>query len=371
MGEICVVFLLRGLSACRLSWQGSAWVTSPTLERFAARSKVFDNHIASAIDPSDVDHVLFPEELVSALIANGTELIWMSDGVSSCRVGFSHFHCGSTDPLAWAIELSKFIKRNNSLGKLIVIEINQGLPPWKLNKAQCDQFFPYLNKHLSSYSEGKICQFPGIETGDEFVEANPWVGDLPNHVDSVDDLTHLRIIETQAACLYGIDLFVEPMFQVLNSDIGVMVLGDRGLEIGDRTNLGLDNPWPWYSRVHVPCIWHDPRGDLQPQRICSFSQHGDVAETFGKFLLSNFASSQAKFFDLLELAKADTKSCIQRPILSRGLGDCLGIRFGDWSLMNGNNETPKLFKIPQDRWEVLDVASQHLDIVEQMMTCIY
>lgn len=371
MGNICVVFLLRGISACRISWHGSSWVTSPTLERFAAKSKVFDNHFANSIFPLDVDHILFHKHLLNSLNEEGIELIWLSDGLSSSHSGFFHVSCVKNDPFEWANELRKRISTNISLGKLIVIEISQGLPPWNLNKDERNLFFPLVDEVMSNGFENTREKIDGDnEATDEFVEAKPWIGDLPSHVDAVDDLTHLRIIETQAACLYGIDLFIEPMIQVLNSEIGVLVLGDRGIEVGDRHQLGLENPWPWYTRVHVPCIWYDPRGDLLQQRIWSFSHHGDVAETFGKFLSTNFVSHQGKSMDLLELARTDTDSLVERPVFSKGGADCLGIRFREWSLMKGNGENPKLFKLPQDMWEVLNLASQHTDIVEHLMSLI-
>lgn len=374
MKNICVVFLLRGISACRLSWHGSAWVTSPNLERFAARSKIFDNHLSNSINPTEVDCTLFSKNLVELLIADGIKLFWLSNGDSSPRDGFLNVSCNSKEPLTWAIELRKCLNLYNRHGKLVVIEINQGLPPWELNRSESDLFFPHLNKinSFSSENDNSLGHKKDIdaELVDDFVEARPWDCDLPNYVDEVDDLTHFRIIETQAACLYGIDLFIEPMFQVINSEIGVLVLGDRGLEIGDRPQLGLENPWPWYTRVHVPCIWYDPRGDLIPQRICSFSHHGDVSETLAKFFLTNITGCHVNSMDLLELAKADTKSVVERPIISKGAGSCLGIRFRNWSLLKGSGEPAKLFKIPQDKWEVFNLASQHFDIVEQLLECI-
>src|SRR6478736_4089670 len=46
-----IVFVLRGCSVGWLGGYGNEWVGTPNLDRFAAESVVFDNHLSDCPDP--------------------------------------------------------------------------------------------------------------------------------------------------------------------------------------------------------------------------------------------------------------------------------------------------------------------------------
>lgn len=368
MGLITVVFLLRGVAACRLSWHGSSWVLSPNLDRFASHSKVFDNHLSNSINPILIENSLFPQELIDALLAQGVCLVWLgSDTHTSNRSGFESIPCHSDDPMDWSLKLNGLLTRKCIAGKLIVIDLPHALPPWNLGATELEMFFPkYKKMHLSSRldvdekQETAVCE-------DEFVDAEPWDHFLPDSVSEDDDLTHLRIIETQAAAIYGLDNFIGSLLCSLPPSVAVLIIGDCGIEVGDRVALGQNNPWPWLSRVHVPCIWHDPNGDGVPQRIHSMSQHSDIAVTLASFFSPGMKSTTGSVpLDLGRLALSDSYSSLERAIISLGFEDCQSVRMGDWSLIIGRNELPRLFSYKKDKWEVFNLASQHLEVVEEL-----
>lgn len=372
MAKTVIVFLLRGISACRLPWHGSSWVSAPTLERFAAQSKVFDNHLSNSIIPDECDKALFPSKLLETLISNRTELFWLCDkeSVSPCKT-FLRIICDLNNSSEWLAHLSKCLQGSSQKSKLIVIELRHGLPPWKLTSNECSTFFPYLERNKAEDDEEinpeRSKKELNIDVEDEFIHAQPWDKNLPEYVDPDDDLTHLRLIETQAAKLFGLDEFIKPMFDSLTSNIGVLVIGDRGLEVGDRSVLGAENPLPWFTRIHVPCVWYDPYQDLCPQRVVSFTCHGDIAATLGNYLVGRAViEAPANSIDLFEVAQADRNGPVDRFIISSGINGALSIRVPEWSLMVANEKEPMLFKIPQDKWEVLNLASQHSEIIEQI-----
>lgn len=338
-------------------------MVAPFLQGLAARSKVFDNHWSNSIIPSKADSSLFPAEMVAGLAENGTGLFWLCEHTPEPGVdGFSFIQIPDREQNQWATQLDECLGTKGRGQILAVVDLPHALPPWKLGPREADLYFPEQGVAGPGGD-------PEPEQGDpdDFIHARPWPGQLPDHVAPDDDLTHLRIIETQAAAVGGLDAFVRALFQVIDDNIPVLVVGDRGIEVGDREFLGHGNPWPWLTRVHVPCVWNDPLGDAKPQRIVRLSHHGDIAVTIGNRLMrGNVKCNGSESVDLADLALADSVEADERILISDGLEGCRAIRSRDWTLMTGNGIEPRLYRLPEDKWEVLDLSSQHPEKVEKM-----
>jgi hypothetical protein len=71
--------------------------------------------------------------------------------------------------------------------------------------------------------------------------------------------------------------------------------------------------------------------------------------------------------DLTDLSLGDASGNINRAIVSIGGDGFRAIRTSEWSLMVADCGKTSLYSLPDDPWEVLDLASQREDEVAELL----
>lgn len=378
MADVTVLLILRGVNAARLSWHGSPWVVTPSLDRFAAQATVFDRHYSPVIDKNAAVSMIMPTILIEALHSRGHGLFWIASSHQFVPELFHKISMETADEKTWAQAFAAVQMRLHGKNALIVVDLPFAEPPWTLRARERDLYFPAANEeHPDSDSQvdreeetgeplKRLDENDASDSTDDFVDALPWEEEIPEFVGPDDDLTHLRLIETQAAAIGHVDAIVGAIFDQISERMAVLVVGDCGLELGDHGTTGKLNPYPWISRVNVPCIWHNPSGDGIARRVLTPSSHHDVAATLAKRHLLELADFSFAL-SLTELSVADASGNINRAIVSVGDKGFRAIRTSEWSLMVTKIGKASLFSLPDDPWEVLDLASQREDEVAELL----
>jgi len=378
MADVTVLMILRGVNAARLSWHGSPWVVAPSLDRFAAQATVLDRHYSPVIDKDSAVSMLLPTSLIQSLHDRGHSLFWIASHKQIVPELFKKISIDSVDEKVWSQAFAEVQLRSRGKNALIVVDLPFAEPPWTLRVREKDLYFPAATPEPTASepeSEGwdefeepleKVDEGTFSGSTDDFVDALPWEAEIPESVGSEDDLTHLRLIETQAAAIGHVDAVAGAIFEQILANVAVMVVGDRGLELGDHGTTGDFNPQPWISRVNVPCIWYNPTGDGVPRRVLTPSSHHDVAVTLAKRCLVELPDFDFAM-DLTDLSLEDASGNINRAIVSIGGDGFRAIRTSEWSLMVADSGKTSLYSLPDDPWEVLDLASQREDEVAELL----
>lgn len=378
MADVTVLMILRGVNAARLSWHGSPWVVTPALDRLAAQAMVLDRHYSPAIDRDVAMAMILPACLVKAFIDTGHQLVWIASGKHVVPAPFEKVIINTLDEHDWSQAFSTVQSRLRGKSALIVVDLPCAEPPWTLRARERDLYFPARSEGPATCDdapdgEGLASETLAISDGtpepdatDDFVDALPWEEEIPESVDPEDDLTHLRLIETHAAAIGHVDALAGAILDHIPARVAVLVLGDCGLELGDHGATGAFNPFPWISRVNVPCIWHDPSGDGMPRRVLAPSSHHDVAVTLAQRHRLDIPHHPFAM-NLSDLSLADASGNINRAVVSVGQNGYRAIRTPDWSLMVSGNGGIGLYSLPDDPWEVLDLSSQREDEVAELL----
>ncbi len=378
MADVTVLLILRGVNAARLSWHGSPWVVTPSLDQFAAQATVFDRHYSPVIDKNAAVLKIVPNSLIEALHSRGHGLFWIASSNQEVPELFEKISMDSVDEKTWAQAFAAVQMRLQGKSALIVVDLPFAEPPWTLRARERDLYFPAANPERPNTdnqmdlgeeieeSLEKLEVSGDSDSTDDFVDALPWEAEVPEVVGPDDDLTHLRLIETQAAAIGHVDAIAGAIFDQISARMAVLVVGNCGLELGDHGTTGRSSPHPWISRVNVPCIWHNPTGDGIARRVLTPSSHHDVAATLAKRHLVELPDCTFAM-SLTDLSVADASGNISRAIVSVGDEGFRAIRTSEWSLMVTKIGKVSLYSLPDDPWEVLDLASQREDEVAELL----
>jgi arylsulfatase A-like enzyme len=116
--------------------------------------------------------------------------------------------------------------------------------------------------------------------------------------------------------------------------------------------------------IHLPLIVRMPGGIEAGRRVSAVTQPIDLVATFLE--LSDQTSTAGR--SLLPLIRGEQDSI--RDFAIAQSGSDLALRSKDWALYCDDSDdrtrAPRLYAKPGDRWEVHDVAGQHVELVEDL-----
>lgn len=326
---------------------GSDWVATPNLDRLAAESVVFDQHLADA-----------PEPFSAAA--------WWQRSAATGMYQFPGPTAPPTTPdgtirYVTIPGLSDFAPRVlNALGArdadvpILWIDGPSLAPPWRLPEDL-----------LTVYAD----------------EEEPDIASLADPAVGLGELTLEQLDRLQMAYAAVVTFFDAQLGRILDylHDGGefdrllLCITASCGLPLGEHGMTGIHRAWLHDECVHIPLIVRVPQAEHGGTRIAALTQPVDLAPTFADFL--GAAAAKVHGQSLWPLIRGETEPV--RPYAASGL------RIGDseeWLLRTPERalllptEVPEgdppravqLYVKPDDRWEVNDLAQRYADEADQL-----
>ncbi|MCS7020685.1 MAG: hypothetical protein NZU63_02520 [Gemmataceae bacterium] len=394
-----VVFLLRGCSTGWLGCYGNEWVGTPQCDRLAYEGVVWDRFYADLVDPWIQRQRLIP--LLQA---------WRTAGVSTVLVR-AHSTAYDFPPLFYESWSTLFEARPqqghaplrpfldlwprileqlaHEERALLWIDIGCLLPPWDVPQ---DVFTAYLDLEESAAGDVRDeAQRAAAGGGEQPAKPAPQAGE----VDSDDDQTippctepPIGVFDTQddaawqwlqasfAAVVTTLDAALGEAWDLLRQsswgqEATWILTADLGFPLGEHGRIGWDRPWLHEEVVHLPLIVRLPQAQQGGRRVRALCQAADLwttlAEWFATPILWHFPGKS-----LLPLLQTGADQLRQEVVSYWEMPDAAeaSLRTPDWAFLlplripEGEQRLPQLYAKPEDRWEVNDLRSRHLEQAE-------
>lgn len=152
----------------------------------------------------------------------------------------------------------------------------------------------------------------------------------------------------------------------------VMVLGARGLALGEHRRIGFWDQELAGELVRFPCWLRFPDGRGGLDRCNELVQPPDLFQALASWFELGSAAPQASGIDLLGQATC-AGTCTREQVEIVGSPTEHALRTQAWYLRQSSGETPgeptqttRLFAKPDDRWEVNDVADRCPEAAEAL-----
>ncbi|MCE9531593.1 MAG: sulfatase-like hydrolase/transferase [Planctomycetes bacterium] len=357
-----IVIVANGWNAGWLGCYGNEWLSTPQLDRLAVESVIFDQHFTVSpsrdawFDSLTTGRYPFAVQgspsysLFNELREFGTRLVRIHDRRDETEAPGTwdeSFAVTITDDCspgeAMFPVIEKQIKKLAKLDNwLLWIETDRLLPPWSVSMDFFDEY-------------GK-----GMTPNDDETPAQPWDEPPQGQVDLSDrELERLQgtfasvVTEWDADLGKWIGLFRE---QGLLDSTAILITSSQGLPLGEHSWIGAGGNDLHEENVHVPMMIRLPGGAHGSLRVPALTESIDLSPTllemFGLPIVGHGRS-------LLPLARAERTK--PREYICQGTAGWAGaIRTEEWSLLRTTGPS-KIFRKPEDRWEVHDVRTQHFE----------
>lgn len=354
-GMKCLIVMLNRCRLDYLGCYGNDWIATPTLDRLASESVVFDQHYAS-ISPSMPS---LPHDFSS-----GKDLLTAYVGDERCQGPVSRL------PIPW--ESTQIIRRarlpsleqESLLGGTIQTTIE-----WLQRSAQATSWMAWVDVGAL------IPPWDAAERDDEAILEEPeqpieaWLNPPRGQVDG--ELALSRLEHTYAGVIGGVDQWLSMLLDFLREaglldEMTLIVTSDVGMALGDHGYFDPEITDIHEEHVHLPLVIRLPKGERGGRRVQQFTQPPDLIHAIAAF----FGGKSKNESRLLSLAHGMASQ--PRDFITIGAGapqQDWAIRTNQWYFVLRNaGKLPRtqLFVKPEDRYEVNNVASQHVAVAEHL-----
>jgi arylsulfatase A-like enzyme len=395
-----VVLILRGCPAGWLGAYGNDWVVTPHLDRLASESVVFDFHISDCPEAAGACRAWLggDQSLLEQLRALGipTVLVRANRPTTDAPDWFyadweEVFDLRPRDedksPLDVLLSgLPVLLDRlNGRPDYLLWIEIDRLLPPWNVSKEVFDAYVYHEvtedeSKPDDETEKGVQDGGPGtFDTQESFSrieeEIEPWSDPPIGLIDPTDSAAIDWLATTFGSVITMLDTEIGSVLDQLRGrgldrSATWIVTSDLGYPLGEHGQIGIHRPWLHEELVHLPLFVRLPGGAEAGRRIPAITQPADLAVA----LLDSFRSDHPHSEGILGLAVGSAVGHRHHAITALDLEVSVerSIRTQEWAYLmpalipEGEVRHPQLFRKPEDRWEVNDLRSRHLDVSDEL-----
>lgn len=405
-----VVFVLRGCSAGWLGAYGNEWVVTPNLDRLAAEGVVFDRHISDCPDADAARRAWLtgrfqvpPLEDAPALPAadSGSRLheALRDVGVHTVLVRANHPDTDAPAPFyaAWGevfdarprpdddspldALVRSFPSLLDRLGTvprwLVWVETDRLLPPWDVPPAVFDAYLGDAIEDDDVKKDDEGYEDDVEDVVKELIEpeepVTPFADPPTGPFDTSDPAAWEWLRTSYAAVVTALDadlgkLFDELRPRGLDQTAAWVVTSDHGYPLGEHGHIGPHRPWLHEELVHLPLVVRLPGAAEAGRRVPALTQPPDLAATLLDLFNVEAPPADLHGQSLVPLARGAVETV--RPYAYSGLvwnsaGEW-AIRTAEWTYLlparphpDDVKREPVLFETPDDRWEVIDLASQN------------
>ena len=372
-----ILITLHGARLDAFGCYGSTLALTPHLDRLASQSIVFDQHYLSTVqddslnDGSQDDVTLTLDELTATLTANQGTSAYFGDqrviqypgySVSWKHVGVINDHDlpALEQPTLLDGVLQHGIDWLQQYGQhysrwLLNLELGCLLPPWR------EEEFAAEREVSKSTDETPV--EPIFDPDDEGPQPQPdrfgWRSAYAGVVRYLDDLLgqFLKLLDELQ----------------LNQECMLIVQSSGGVSLGEYSSVPNRAGGICEERCHLPLLIRFPNYAGAGRRVHFFTQPDDVLLTVFQSLLGE-APTEIQGDHLVRFTQGqagryrDYHVSLLYPESGQPVEACL--RSKHWSLvipLDLNNPRPlQLYRKPEDRWDMNNVAREHLDVAEHL-----
>lgn len=395
-----LVLVARGLQASLVGCYGNHWVTTPALDRLAARGVVFDACYADAAGPDGTRrswrtgrmHLPVPgvtteppapADLLAQLRAADVPTMLIHDVSRPLPEAFLDGWSATVEvapegdeaPLELALEGAAEVldALRDEAAALVWLDLAVVLPPWDVPADFVAALFEEeeVEETEDDEDEEEAEEEEAVEFYDDEDEAPPEFVAAPalGPIDAADDHLAASLRTSCGVAVNYLDAALEQLFELLDGidpkrEMAVVFTSDHGLPLGEHGVIGVAGALPHEELLHVPLIVRLPGEAQAGRRVPALCQPIDLAATL--LDLFGLGLPEAHGRSLLPLARGE--AAMTRPYLLSGVrtdgGVVWALRTPTWSFVLG--ETGRLFLQPEDAWEANDVRQHHLDLAERI-----
>jgi arylsulfatase A-like enzyme len=362
-----LVVAAHGLNCHWLGPYGNAWVATPAADALACESVLFDRHFADDPSPAGVRHGC-PPTLIAALRAAGVTAAIVDDRKDRPTDDRSWDliiptepgrHPTPNDALIAAVRVA-FDQLADRAPWLVWIESERLIPPWDLVLE--------TYQHYASTSGGFAEDDESLGEAEEIAPTDePKPG--PFNID--DSREWHRLHNSFAAAVTAFDaelgnLVREVQARGLDQSAAWIVTSGHGWPLGEHGVVGPTGSRMHEELVHLPLLIRLPGHRQGMRRVPALTQASDLPATLCD-LFGVAPSPGIRGTSLLPLMTGSATHWRQEARSSAGAERAL--RTSEWAFMPAvpaNDFPPRLYRKPDDIWEVNDLAQHHPDECDRL-----
>ena len=381
----CLVLVLNRCRPDYLGCYGNDWIATPAFDRLAAEAVVFDNHFAASCSEFGArldwlsgryawphlgrgDSVEVRRSSLATLCwKKGIRTVLIGDERSPTRQ--SPFAEGWQEQIWLRQPQLDELDQDSFLGGGIQMAID-----WLQEHGQQDPWLLWLE--ISSlkppWSRADYDAEPILADPNTIPE--PWFDPPAGPV--ADDDTIVRLQNTYAGIVAGVDEWLGTLLNFLrdngySNDTMLVVTSDVGLALGERGQFDAAATSVYEEDIHLPLLIRFPGGEHAGRRVQQLTQSVDLMPTLvGWFGMAD----EERFHGRNLLAVAEGQPMRLREYAcgwNRNAGGVQqSLRTHQWHLvLTERSDAPfsvELFRKPDDRWDVDNVASQRVETAEHL-----
>jgi arylsulfatase A-like enzyme len=360
-----VVIAAHGLNCHWLGPYGNEWISTPAIDSLACESVVFDRHFAASLFPRDFDRR--PEAAtIQALASAQVRSVFLDDRKERTDDKRPWTKTYATDPakhstpgdaLFAVVEaaLHNLVDREPSL---LWMETERLVPPWDFEFETYQQY--------AEESGGFIEQ---RETESEEPVDEPPSGPI----DPNDESLWHRLHNSFAAAVSSFDAELAAMMDLfrkrgLDKSAAWIFTSGYGWPLGEHGIVGPEQSRLHEELVHLPLFVRLPQARHAMRRVSAFTQSPDLSATI--LDLFGMPVSGQTVLPLLSGKETGPRDAC-RISVDRGNHVERSIRTSEWSLLEAATSGPaRLYRKPDDIWEVNDLSLRYPDDCDQLLTLL-
>jgi arylsulfatase A-like enzyme len=361
-----VVLAAHGLHCHWLGPYGNAWVSTPAADALACEAVVFDRHLADDPSPAGFRRSC-PAPVLVALRAAGITTVLVDDRKDRSPGERTWDLVVPTEPDRHATPSDALLAAaRQSLDRLpgrsqylLRIETERLLPPWDLELETYQQY--------ASTSGG----FTDEESGAEDDEVEPTDEPSPGPFDENDDREWHRLHNSFAAAVTAFDanlgdLVGEFRARGLDQSATWVLTAGHGWPLGEHGLVGPAGSRMHEELVHVPLVVRLAGQRQAMRRVPGITTTADLAPTLCE-LFGVTVPPGTPGRSLLPLTAGTVAGWREAARSTDGMEKA--IRTADWAFLAANpaaNRPARLYRKPDDIWEVNDLAPRHPDECDRL-----
>jgi arylsulfatase A-like enzyme len=351
-----VVVVAHGLNCHWLGPYGNEWVNTPAFDSLAGEAITFDGHFANEPSAGGFSTSCLAR-LWPAVRDRQISTTLVDDRRAEPAASFLWNNVFRTDP-------KSFPKPGDALAASVTTAI-EPLPkgrPWLL-WIDTDRLVPPWDFEFETYQ-----QYAEESAG--FIEARSTDNEEPIDepalatIDREDDALWHRLHNSFAAAVTSFDAELATIVEAmrkrgLDRSATLIVTSSFGWPLGEHGVVGPDESSLHEELVHLPLIVRLPDAREAMRRVSAFTQPSDLPAAILEML---DGKSEARLNRLMVGSAAEARQFCR---ISRQTQQ--SIRSSDWAyLAAAGSRTERLYRKPDDTWEVNDLAARHTDECDQL-----
>jgi hypothetical protein len=386
------------LPAWMLAPFGATWASNPTICQLASAGLTCDRVLVGTTNPDDTLHEIAlgysgdqpthsvdqNEAICGPLVAaeaRGWNVTVVTDGeeqFSHLKTRFTNLNVVGVSPQRLQAPVEG--EEESSCGHVF------GAAVYEFEKGKTDLLWVHLN------SLGVSWDAPQVWRESFFDEDDPPPGtaaEVPDFVvtDETDPDQVSAVRQIFAGELAHLDDWLGRLVATVSGRwqrFGMLLFGLRGIPLGLHRQVGIaaDEPAPYTELTHVPAILIDPADRQASQRYGGLLMPVDFGVTVGELIAGT--GDQASQIDSVEKTPPDVGRSIGRllegdaGLWRSGLRDRVysvgggghALTVAGWSLVQPLDRPAKLFRKPDDFFDLSDVADRSRDVSKVLADCL-